>query len=75
MHLLLCNVVPNLWRLLNRALKTNPAHPQLENYVLTAAALGELGKEYSAAFKKVPERQTWRLRNIRIHSKSFKAVK
>ena len=72
MHLLLCNVAPQLWRLVNGVLAAEPG--VTDDFVVSAKVLSEIGSEYRAAAATVPTRQARALRDISKHYLSFKAV-
>jgi len=72
MHLLLCNVVPNLWGLLSGKLRAGK--DVVDDFLLPAAVRAEMGRQYRKAARTVPVQQARSLRNIDKHSGSMKAV-
>ena len=72
MHLLFCNVLPNLWTILCGKLEAEKG--VTEELVLPASLRKLMGEEYATAARTVPARQARAMRDIDRRSGSFKAV-
>jgi len=72
MHLVLLNVVPQLWKLFAGLKLVNKKAD--EGYIVTRATVALFGRELCGARRTVPMAQARSLRNIEIYHKSFKAV-
>jgi len=72
MHLILLNVVPNLWRLFSGKWKTSDG--SAHQWAMSEAILTTVGVDVAAARATVPLQQAHSLRNIALHYKSYKKV-
>jgi len=72
MHLILLNVVPNLWRLFSGKWKTSDG--SAHKWAMSEAIVTAVGVDVVAARATVPLQQARSLRNIALHYKSYKAV-
>jgi len=72
MHLVLLNVVPNLWKPFE-GLKLVKKDRD-EAYIMPKATVTMVGRELRSARRTVPRAHTRSFRNIDVHHKSVKAV-